>query len=83
MLKMKADLKQAFGGLDLNSAPYIHLIAQIEDRVFADRQQYLDDPDATPVPVDKLIDDAYLTQRADEVSPGRSAGARRPSNRVR
>jgi gamma-glutamyltranspeptidase/glutathione hydrolase len=75
MLKMKADLKQAIGGLDLNSAPYIHLIAQIEDRVFADREQYLDDPDATPVPVDKLIDDAYLTQRADEVSPGEAPGA--------
>ena len=75
MLKMKADLKQAFGGLDLNSAPYIHLIAQIEDRVFADRQQYLDDPDATPVPVDKLIDDAYLAQRADEVSPDEVPGA--------
>jgi gamma-glutamyltranspeptidase/glutathione hydrolase len=75
MLKMKADLKQAFGGLDLNSAPYIHLVAQIEDRVFADRQQYLDDPDATPVPVDKLIDDAYLAQRADEVSPDEVPGA--------
>ena len=75
MLKMKADLKQAFGGLDLNSAPYIHLIAQIEDRVFADRQQYLDDPDATPVPLDKLTGDAYLAQRADEVSPDEVPGA--------
>ena len=28
-----------------NSVPYIHLIAQIEDRVFADRQQYIGDPD--------------------------------------
>jgi gamma-glutamyltranspeptidase/glutathione hydrolase len=75
MLKMRADLKQAFGGLDLNSAPYIHLIAQIEDRVFADRQQYLDDPDATPVPVDKLTGDSYLAQRADEVSPDEAPGA--------
>ena len=78
MLKMKADLKQSFDGLALNSAPYIHLIAQIEDRVFADREQYMDDPDATPVPVDKLLDDAYLAPRADEVSRRRSArrGAR-------
>ena len=76
MLKMKADLKPAFGGLALNSAPYIHLIAQIEDRVFADRQQYLDDPDATPVPVDKLIDDAYLAQRASEISPDEVPGAK-------
>lgn len=75
MLKMKADLKQAFDGLELNSAPYIHLIAQIEDRVFADRQQYLADPDSTQVPVDKLIDDAYLAQRADEVKPDEVPGA--------
>ena len=76
MLKMKADLKPAFDGLALNSAPYIHLIAQIEDRVFADRQQYLDDPDATPVPVDKLIDDAYLAQRASTISPDEVPGAK-------
>ncbi|WP_144137930.1 gamma-glutamyltransferase [Paraburkholderia sp. BCC1884] len=75
MLKMKADLKQAFDGLELNSAPYIHLVAQIEDRVFADRQQYLADPDSAQVPVDKLTDDAYLAQRADEVKPDEVPGA--------
>ena len=75
MLKMKADLKPAFDGLELNSVPYIHLIAQIEDRVFADRQQYLGDPDAYKVPVGKLIDDAYLAQRADEVKPDEVPGA--------
>lgn len=75
MLKMKADLKQSFDGLALNSAPYIHLIAQIEDRVFADREQYMDDPDATPVPVDKLLDDAYLARRANEVSADEVPGA--------
>ena len=75
MLKMKADLKQAFDGLEVNSAPYIHLIAQIEDRVFADRQQYLGDPDSYKLPVDKLLDDAYLAQRADEVKADEVPGA--------
>ncbi|MGH8779280.1 gamma-glutamyltransferase [Paraburkholderia sp.] len=75
LLKMKAYLKPAFAGLDLNSAPYIHLVAQIEDRVFADRQQYMGDPDSYRVPVDRLIDDAYLAQRADEVSPDEVPGA--------
>jgi len=75
MLKMKAALKQAFDGVDSNSAPYIHLIAQIEDRVFADRQQYMGDPDSFKVPVDKLLDDAYLAQRADEVKPDEVPGA--------
>jgi gamma-glutamyltranspeptidase / glutathione hydrolase len=76
MLKMKADLKPAFDGLELNSATYIRLVAQIEDRVFADREQYLDDPDAIPVPVDKLTSDAYLAQRASEISPDEVPGAK-------
>ncbi|TAL98079.1 MAG: gamma-glutamyltransferase [Paraburkholderia sp.] len=75
LLKMKADLKPAFAGLDLNSPAYIHLVAQIEDRVFADRQQYMGDPDSYRVPVDKLIDDAYLAERADEVTPDEVPGA--------
>jgi len=75
MLKMKADLKPAFEGLELNSPPYIHLIAQIEERVFADRQQYMGDPDSFKVPVDKLLDDAYLAQRAAEATPDEVPGA--------
>ncbi len=75
LLKMKADLKPAFAGLDLNSAPYVHLVAQMEDRVFADRQQYMADPDTYRVPVDKLTDDAYLAQRADEIKPDETPGA--------
>jgi gamma-glutamyltranspeptidase len=67
LLKMKADLKPVFTGLELNSAPYIQLIAQMEDRVFADRQHYAADPATAQVPVGKLIDDAYVAQRAGEV----------------
>jgi gamma-glutamyltranspeptidase len=67
LLKMKADLKPQFAGLELNSAPYIQLISQMEDRVFADRAKYAADPDAAPVPVGKLTDDAYVAQRAGEV----------------
>jgi gamma-glutamyltranspeptidase/glutathione hydrolase len=75
MLKMRTDLQPAFDGLALNSAPYIHLIAQIEDRVFADRQRYIGDPDAAPAAAAKLIDDGYLTQRAAEVKADEVPGA--------
>jgi gamma-glutamyltranspeptidase/glutathione hydrolase len=75
LLKMKADLKPQFDGVALNSEPYIHLVAQIEDRAFADRQQYLGDPDAYRVPVDKLIDDAYLAKRVEDVTPDEVPGA--------
>jgi gamma-glutamyltranspeptidase/glutathione hydrolase len=69
LLTMKADLKPAFAGVPLNSAQYVHLTAEIEKRVFADRAQYLGDPDFYKVPVAQLTDEAYLAKRAAEVNP--------------
>ncbi len=69
LLKMKADLKDKFQGVPLDSAKYIHLVAEIEKRVFADRAQYLGDPDFFKVPVAQLIADDYLAKRAAEVNP--------------
>ncbi len=70
LLAMKADLAPAFAGVPLNSAQYVHLLAEIEKRVFADRAEYLGDPDFTRVPVAELLDPAYLGRRAHEVSTG-------------
>ncbi|AOJ04840.1 MULTISPECIES: gamma-glutamyltransferase [Burkholderia] len=69
LLKMKADRKADFDGVTLNSPQYVHLIAEIEKRVFADRAQYLGDPDFYKVPVAQLTDDAYIAKRAAEVNP--------------
>ncbi len=69
LLKMKADLQPAFKDVTLNSPQYVHLVAEIEKRVFADRAQYLGDPDFYKVPVQQLTDDAYLAKRAAEVNP--------------
>jgi len=70
LLAMKADLAPAFAAVPLNSAQYVHLLAEIEKRVFADRAEYLGDPDFTRVPVAELLDPAYLERRAHEVSTG-------------
>ncbi|HXY97458.1 MAG TPA: gamma-glutamyltransferase [Steroidobacteraceae bacterium] len=70
LLTMKADLARAFAGVPLNSAQYVHLLAEIEKRVFADRASYLGDPDFTAAPVVQLLDPAYLAGRAREVSTG-------------
>lgn len=67
LLNMKSDLAPAFDGVAHNSPQYIHLIAEIEKRVFADRAEYLGDPDFVKVPVSALIDPAYLARRAGEV----------------
>jgi gamma-glutamyltranspeptidase/glutathione hydrolase len=69
LLKMKADLKDKFQNVPLDSAQYIHLVAEIEKRVFADRAQYLGDPDFYKVPVAQLTNDDYILKRAQEVNP--------------
>ena len=71
MLAMKVDLAAAFAGVPLNSAQYVHLVAEIEKRVFADRASYLGDPDFTAAPVAQLLDPAYLARRAAEVNTER------------
>jgi gamma-glutamyltranspeptidase/glutathione hydrolase len=68
LLKMKDYLEHEFDGLEHNSPQYIHLIAEIEKRVFADRAEYLGDPDYVSNPVEELINDAYLEKRAQEIN---------------
>lgn len=67
LLKMKELLDEAFADIAPNSAQYIHLIAEMEKRVFADRAEYFGDPDFFDVPIDELISDAYIKRRAKEV----------------
>jgi gamma-glutamyltranspeptidase / glutathione hydrolase len=78
LLAMKADLAAAFAGVGLNSPQYVHLLAEIEKRVFADRADYLGDPDFVPSPAAALLAPAYLAQRAAEVNTQR----RTPTNEV-
>ncbi|GLX11939.1 gamma-glutamyltranspeptidase [Pseudomonas straminea] len=69
LIGIKEQRAADFKGVELNSARYIHLLAEIEKRVFADRADYLGDPDFSKVPVAKLVDASYLKRRAAEVNP--------------
>ncbi|MBK5538909.1 gamma-glutamyltransferase [Pseudomonas sp. TH05] len=69
LVTIKEERAAAFKGVELNSAKYIHLLAEIEKRVFADRADYLGDPAFSEVPVKQLTDPAYLKKRAAEVNP--------------
>ncbi len=61
-----------------NSSDYLHLLAEAMKPAFADRSEYLGDPDFVEVPVDTLISKAYaeiLRSRIEafqssDVSPG-------------
>jgi gamma-glutamyltranspeptidase/glutathione hydrolase len=47
----------------------IHLMAEAEKRAFADRAQYLGDPDFVDIPVKHLLSSAYLEDRMKDFSP--------------
>ncbi len=69
LLMMKAAAAPLFKDVSLNTPQYIHLVSEMEKRVFADRAQYLGDPDFVKVPVHALIDPAYVARRATEIDP--------------
>jgi gamma-glutamyltranspeptidase/glutathione hydrolase len=58
-----------FRDIGHNSPAYIHNLAEIEKRVYADRAKYLGDPDFVDIPVDDLLDPGYLQRRAAELNP--------------
>jgi gamma-glutamyltranspeptidase/glutathione hydrolase len=46
-----------------NTTSTVHLIAEAERRVYADRATHLGDPDFWKVPMKELLDEKYLSQR--------------------
>ena len=69
LLKMKDYLAHHFDGVTHNSPQYIHLVAEMEKRVFADRAEYMGDPDFVDVDMDALLAEDYIARRAQEVNP--------------
>ncbi len=76
LLGIREFAQPLFAGVAPNSPQYVHLLAEIEKRVFADRAQYLGDSDFVAVPVGRLLDPLYLQERARSLNPaGISGGA--------
>ena len=63
-------LAQALGMLEhfdlgrISTLDRVHLIAEAMRRAYQDRMRYLGDPDHTDIPLQALLDPAYLSQRA-------------------
>ena len=51
-----------------NSTKHVQLMVELERRVFADRAEYLGDPDFIEVPQNKLLSPEYLKKRFADVS---------------
>jgi gamma-glutamyltranspeptidase/glutathione hydrolase len=67
------------GGSPDGSADYVHLLVEATKLAFGDRDRWLADPDAAPVPVDRLLDPAYLRERAKRIRADVAAQAPVPS----
>lgn len=51
-----------------------HLFAEALKRVYADRAQFIADPDFVEVPTAGLLDPAYLAERAASIDPSKASG---------
>lgn len=69
-----------------NSTKYIQLLVEAEKRAYADRSEYLGDPDFIDISVDSLLSENYLLTRMEnfslekatpskEIKPGKIGGA--------
>jgi gamma-glutamyltranspeptidase/glutathione hydrolase len=61
------ELKKPTSAQQHNSVGYVHLLAEIGKRVFADRAEYLGDPDFYQVPTAKLLAENYLKNRSNSI----------------
>lgn len=62
--------------LQSNSAAKYHLLAESMRRAFADRAEYMADPDFANVPVTTLIDKKYAEQRRASIDMTRASSSR-------
>jgi len=61
------------GQLGHNSAASIHLMAEAMRRAYADRSEYLGDPDFSHVPVKKLTDKYYAKILFKQINPAKAS----------
>jgi gamma-glutamyltranspeptidase/glutathione hydrolase len=61
-----------------DSLSEVHLVSEAERLAFADRAQYLGDPDAIHVPLAGLLDRTYLRERSLLIDPKRDMGTAAP-----
>ena len=74
LLKMTEQKK--LSSFPFQSAQSVQLMAEAERRAFADRAEFLGDPDFVKVPVKTLVSDAYLGARMADYIPGKAGSSK-------
>jgi len=63
-------------GMGHHSSAKYHVLAEAMRRSFADRAEYMADPDFADVPVTKLVDKKYAEQRRATITEGKATASR-------
>lgn len=61
--------------MPFGSAAKIHLLAEASRRAFADRSEYMADPDFASVPFEKIIDKGYAATRRASIDPKKASNS--------
>ncbi|MEO6538626.1 MAG: gamma-glutamyltransferase [Ferruginibacter sp.] len=61
--------------LKFQTAASVQLMTEAERRAYADRANFLGDPDFVKVPVEKMVSDDYLLQRMNDFIPGKAGSS--------
>ena len=70
MMKMIEDKNIA--AMQFQTAASVQLMTEVERRAYADRAEFLGDPDFVKVPVKTLVSAAYLNERMKDFTPGKA-----------
>ncbi|MCP9752241.1 gamma-glutamyltransferase [Ferruginibacter sp. HRS2-29] len=72
---MKMIEKRNIGAMKFQSPASVQLITEIERRAYADRANFLGDPDFVKVPVKTMVSEVYLRERMHDFVPGKAGSS--------
>jgi gamma-glutamyltranspeptidase / glutathione hydrolase len=67
ILAQELGITRHFNLAAMDEAERTHVLVEAKKLAFADRNQYLADPETNPVPTARLLDEAYLAQRSAQI----------------
>lgn len=77
MMKMIED--KDIASMKFQTAESVQLMTEVERRAYADRAEFLGDPDFVKVPVKTLVSEAYLKERMKDYESGKAGNSKTTS----
>lgn len=73
---MKMVENRNIAAMGFHTAESVQLMVEIERRAYADRSNFMGDPDFVKVPVKTMLNNHYLLQRMSDYEPGRAGNSK-------